>query len=160
MYTGWLSFMMSAAFATASDAQFQALTLAGPDSLGFPVEPTTMDTLEQYETSVSHQDTLGMLGHAKRATLQRSGLLIASITAVLAMTFMVLQCFRALGSLVNFRVTMRRLAEGGAPREGVSCEVSPGQSSPFKGLTIPSVPSGNIRHSVSALDCCISSHAR
>lgn len=127
MYKVWLCLAMTAASASVSHAEVQALNLPESAFHGFPVEPGSMGILQQeYELNTSRQEIRGVRRYGKLATLLRVDLITASIIAVLALAFMVLQCFKTLGSTANSYQTTRRLAEGGTGGGEDPCGVSTG----------------------------------
>lgn len=94
----------------------------GVNELG--VHASSMDIWEQYELGTSDQDLRGMRQHGKRITLHGALMTIASITAIVAITYMILQCFGPRGTMENVDATARKLAEGGTERLREICAMS------------------------------------
>lgn len=86
----------------------------------------SLSLLEHPEPHTTGHGMRGMQVYARRVPLHSSNLVILSVAAVLAMTFMILQCFTALGSRKTSGLRVRRLAEGGSDEgtEDKTCNVS------------------------------------
>ena len=114
MYPGRLCLVIGAAFATASYAELQELNIAEPGLPDLPVDALT-DSQQQYEPATFEQTFLPKQQRARRATLLRTGLVIALSIAVLAITSLILECFRALGSISKGSY---EVSKGRVPRDG------------------------------------------
>lgn len=121
MFAGLLFLMMSVTFAVPSDSSsltepiFQA-------HANFANSLTENTDIQPYESNAARQGTLGNPLRKERNRTLRPALF--SIVAVLAVAFIVLQCFKALASAASPTSTTRRLSssDGGLDL----CDVSGG----------------------------------
>ena len=84
----------------------------------------TVTDVQQLKPEIAPGASYGMLrGNKHIASLRPAVLLVLSIAAAIAMTFLLLRCFRALQQADNGAPTSRRLASGG-DKSSPSCSVS------------------------------------
>lgn len=113
MLVQWLSFLLSAACFAASHAQV-TMGVPNQEANGLSGLPAGfgLNGGVQADQRMMHQPVHGMFRYTKRSIARRPLLLVVAITAALAVTFVILQCFEAIQSRSNRTLRRRRLAEG------------------------------------------------
>lgn len=119
---------MSVSLATFGDAAFEASEPTQSAS-EFNDNYVPQSNLQDSDLKIAQDDIVGLQRYGKGASLQRASLLLFSIAAVLVVSFLVFQCFRALSSRQNGGLATRRLAEGGPSggKDNTPCQVSSGK---------------------------------
>lgn len=114
MLVTWLALLLTG-FATASQAAHDALNSQFPDG------SVLLDVNDQDGLSTAQHLLPDIPLTRKHSALQISTIAVLSIAAVMALTFVVVKCFRLIQSQMS---STRRLAHGGEKDSGRSCRVS------------------------------------
>ena len=86
-----------------------------------PGSSAPADVLQPYQLYTLQQHALGILPQGRRTTLQHTVLPLAAAVAALAAVFVILKCYKALGSARNVDSKARRLADDGNNTCEVGC---------------------------------------